>query len=55
MSKDAFFATPIYFTDLLDAERLNAQLITDVRAWRRQDPEGTVRSNVAQDRRALWS
>ena len=48
MSKDAFFATPIYFTDLLDAERLNAQLITDIRAWRRQDPEGTVRSNVAQ-------
>ena len=48
MSKDAFFATPIYFTDVLDSEKLNGKLIADIRTWRRQDPEGTVRSNVAQ-------
>lgn len=48
MSKDGFFSTPIYFTDLADAKRLNEQLKKDIRAWRERDPEGTVRSNVAQ-------
>jgi uncharacterized protein (TIGR02466 family) len=48
MSKDGFFATPIYFTDLADSKGLNEQLKKDIRAWRRKDPEGTVRSNVAQ-------
>jgi len=47
-SKDAFFATPIYYTDLADSDALNEQLKKDIRAWRQQDPEGTVRSNVAQ-------
>jgi len=48
MSKDAFFSTPIYYADLANAEMLNERLGKDIRAWRRQDPEGTVRSNVAQ-------
>lgn len=48
MSKDGFFATLIYYTDLAAADALNSRLKKDIRAWRRQDPEGTVRSNVAQ-------
>lgn len=48
VSKDAFFATPIYYTDVPGADTLNEQLKKDIRAWRQQDPEGTVRSNVAQ-------
>ncbi len=48
VSKDAFFATPIYYTDLTDSDALNEQLKKDIRAWRQQDPQGTVRSNVAQ-------
>ena len=48
MSKDGFFPTPIYFTDLADAKELNEQLKKDIRAWRERDPQGTVRSNVAQ-------
>lgn len=48
MAKDGFFATSIYFTDLADAEDLNAKLTADIRKWRQCDPEGTVRSNVAQ-------
>ena len=48
MSKDAFFATQIYYTDLANSSSLNAQLKMGIRAWRQRDPEGTVRSNVAQ-------
>ena len=48
MGRDGFFSTPIYFTDLADADVLNAQLVLDIRSWRQRDPEGTVRSNVAQ-------
>lgn len=48
MSKDGFFATPIYFTDLSDSNALNEQLKKDIRGWRQRDPQGTVRSNVAQ-------
>lgn len=48
MSKDGFFVTPIYFTDLIEAATLNEQLKKDIRHWRQQDPQGTVRSNVAQ-------
>ena len=48
MSKDAFFATQIYYTDLTNSDALNARLKKDIRAWRQRNPEGTVRSNVAQ-------
>ena len=48
VSKDAFFATPIYYTDLADADALNGRLKKDIRVWRQRDPQGTVRSNVAQ-------
>jgi hypothetical protein len=48
VSKDAFFATPIYFTDVPDADTLNEQLTKGIRAWQQRDPAGTVRSNVAQ-------
>ena len=48
MGKDGFFSTPIYFTDLGEADELNAQLKIDIRAWRKRDPQGTVRTNVAQ-------
>jgi uncharacterized protein (TIGR02466 family) len=48
MSKDTFFATSIYFTDLADAMALNENLKAHIRAWRQRDPQGTVRSNVAQ-------
>ena len=47
-SKDVFFSTPIYYADLADPDTLNKRLRKDIRAWRQQDPEGTVRSNVAQ-------
>jgi uncharacterized protein (TIGR02466 family) len=49
MSKDGFFTTPIYYTDVLDSDVLNEQLEKDIRRWRQDDPQGTVRSNVAQE------
>ena len=48
MARDYFFPTPIYYTDLAQAETLNARLAEDVRAWRERDPGGTFRSNVPQ-------
>ncbi len=48
MVKDRFFSTPVYYADLADADTLNEHLKKDIRAWQKQDPEGTVRSNVAQ-------
>ena len=48
MARDYFFPTPVYYTDLAQAEALNARLVEDVRAWRERDPGGTFRSNVPQ-------
>ena len=48
MARDWFFPTPVYRTDLAQADDLNAGLVTDIRAWRERDPGGTFRSNVPQ-------
>ena len=48
MARDYFFPTPVYRTDLAQAEDLNARLVADIRAWRERDPGGTFRSNVPQ-------
>jgi len=48
MARDYFFPTPVYRTDLAQAETLNARLVADIRAWRMRDPGGTFRSNVPQ-------
>ena len=48
MARDYFFPTPVYYTDLAQADELNARLVEDVRAWRERDPGGTFRSNVPQ-------
>ena len=48
MARDYFFPTPVYYTDLAQADALNARLVEDVRAWRERDPGGTFRSNVPQ-------
>ena len=48
MNKDYFYPTQVYFTDLRQSEELNEYLKDRIYAWRDEDPEGTVRSNVAQ-------
>ena len=48
MARDYFFPTPVYYTDLAQAETLNVRLVEDIRAWRERDPGGTFRSNVPQ-------
>ena len=48
MARDYFFPTPVYHTDLVQADDLNARLVADIRAWRKRDPGGTFRSNVPQ-------
>ena len=48
MARDWFFPTPVYRTEVAQADDLNARLVADIRAWRARDPGGTFRSNVPQ-------
>ena len=48
MARDYFFPTPVYRTDLAQAQELNVRLVADIRAWRERDPGGTFRSNAPQ-------
>ncbi|HSH42011.1 MAG TPA: TIGR02466 family protein [Arenicellales bacterium] len=48
MSRDLFFPTQIYYTDLIDADEINRQLKESIYAWRDADPNGTFRTNVPQ-------
>ncbi len=48
--KEVYFPTPIYFKDLSDVEELNQTVKQGIYAWRDQDIEGIVRSNVTQVR-----
>jgi uncharacterized protein (TIGR02466 family) len=48
MSRDLFFPTPIYFTDLGEADTINDELKGHIYAWREADPHGTFRTNVPQ-------
>jgi uncharacterized protein (TIGR02466 family) len=45
MSRDLFFPTPIYYTDLADADAINARVKALIRAWRDDDPQGQFRTN----------
>ena len=48
VTKEVYFPTPIYFKDLPDIEELNQAAKQQIYAWRDQDNEGIVRSNVAR-------
>jgi hypothetical protein len=45
MSRDLFFPTPIYYTDLADAAAINEVLKPLIYQWRRDDPSGEIRTN----------
>jgi uncharacterized protein (TIGR02466 family) len=46
--RELYFPTPIYYWDLPDARALNDAMKPHLYAWRDQDQEGIVRSNVKQ-------
>jgi len=46
--REAYFPTFIYFADLPGAAALNASIKPHIYAWRAQDQDGIVRSNVRQ-------
>ena len=50
LQREVYFPTYIYYRDLPDTEAhaLNAGLAHHVRAWRDEDPDGIVRSNVRE-------
>ncbi len=45
MGRDLLFPTPVYYTDLVEAERINAELVEGIRRWREADPRGEHRTN----------
>lgn len=45
--REAYFPTFIFFRDVPDAEDLNDSLKKKIYAWKRQDKQGIVRSNMA--------
>ena len=47
-ARDYFFPTPVYRTDLVQAEEHNARPVADTRARRARDSGGMLRSNVPQ-------
>lgn len=48
VSREIYFPTYIYFSDLPDAAELNTQMRSYIYAWREEDREGLVRSNIKQ-------
>jgi len=45
MGRDLLFPTPVYYTDLANADALNAELLARIRDWRDEDPRGEFRTN----------
>ena len=50
--KELYFPTQIYSYDVPDGKALNVALVQNIRAWRKADPTGIVRSNV--DKLGAW-
>jgi uncharacterized protein (TIGR02466 family) len=48
MSRDLFFPTPIFYTDLHDAVAINAHITALIYQWRVDDPHGELRTNEPQ-------
>lgn len=46
LRKELYFPTQIYFCDIPQAEKLNAELLEAIYSMRESDPDGIVRSNV---------
>ena len=45
MQREFFFPTPIYFKDLENSKELNKNLLRHIKAWKKRDEKGIVRSN----------
>ena len=46
VAKEIYFPTQIYFFDFPDAKDFNRGLKRHIRKWRKEEPEGIVRSNM---------
>ena len=45
MFREMFFATPIFYKDLPNSKELNNHLFKHIKAWKKRDEKGIVRSN----------
>lgn len=52
LTRESFFPTLVYYSDLPDSVALNAKIKTDIYRWRDDDPNGIVRSNM--NRMGSW-
>ena len=48
LRRELYFPTFIYFADFEDGDALNAHLRTELYAWREEDRDGVVRSNLPE-------
>ena len=44
-TQELFFSTPIYFKDLENSKELNKHLLKHIKAWKKRDEKGIIRSN----------
>ena len=45
LTREVFYATPIYFKDLENSKELNAHLLKHIKKWKKEDEKGIRRSN----------
>ena len=45
LTREVFYATPIYFKDLENSKELNAHLLKHIKKWKKEDEKGIKRSN----------
>ena len=45
MFREMFFSTPIFYKDLSNSKELNNHLFKHIKAWKKRDEKGIVRSN----------
>ena len=43
--RELFYSTPIFFKDLINAKEINKHLFKNIKAWKKRDEKGIVRSN----------
>ena len=45
LTREVFYATPLYFKDLENSKELNAHLLKHIKKWKKEDEKGIKRSN----------
>jgi len=49
LKREILFPTPIYIKELQKTEELNKKLLKDIKAWKKEDPEGIEKTHIKND------